>query len=50
MSKEQCVKGVVSSVHEKSDRADLHFENNGFLVNYFFFKLKWCLEISAAIW
>ena len=49
MSKEQCVKGVVSSVHEKSVRADLHFENSGFLLNYFLLKLKWHLEISAAI-
>lgn len=49
MSKEHCVKGVISSVHEKSDRSDLHFENDGFLLNYFLLKLKWRLEISAAI-
>ena len=49
MSKEHCVKGVISSVHEKSDRSDLHFENDGFLLNYFLLKLKQRLEISAAI-
>ena len=40
MSKEHHVKGVISSVHEKSDRSDLHFENDAFLLNYFLLKLK----------
>lgn len=50
MSKEHRVKGVISSVHEKSDRSDLHFENDAFLLNYFLLKLKQWPEISAAIW
>lgn len=50
MSTEHCVKSGIGSVHAKSDRADLHFENTGFLLNYFLLKLKWRLEILAAVW